>query len=158
MTAEQFSAAYERYAGQIRAYCLKRIGPDAADDVAADVWLDAWQAWPRYEDRGFPVSAWLYRIARSQCADYVRDRVRRPTVELDPRLWHHDPTFVLVETVADIRPLLVRLRSPAQRLAIELRVLGYGLTDSARLMGATEGSVKALLNRARAHLEAMDRR
>ena len=53
---------------------------DLAEDLAQQVFLKAWQAIPRYEQRGAPFKAWLYRMAHNQMVDHFR--THRPTSDL----------------------------------------------------------------------------
>jgi len=60
----------------------RRVGdPDMAEDLAAEVWERALTAIERYQIRGVPFAAWLYRIAGNLVANYHRKR----------RLWHLVP-------------------------------------------------------------------
>ncbi len=77
-----FGALYDRFQPEILRYLTHRVGdPDAAEDLAQQVFLKAWQAIPRYESRGVPFKAWLYRMAHNQMVDYFR--TRRVTTDLE---------------------------------------------------------------------------
>ncbi|HET9223298.1 MAG TPA: sigma factor, partial [Roseiflexaceae bacterium] len=61
---DAISGLYERYAPQIRRYIASRLGdPILAEDICGDVFVKVLESLDRYEDRGWPFSAWLYRIA-----------------------------------------------------------------------------------------------
>src|SRR5690606_6871673 len=60
--ADAISALYERYEPKIRRYVLGRLGdPNLAEDICSDVFVKVLESLDRYEDRGWPFSAWLYR-------------------------------------------------------------------------------------------------
>src|SRR3954447_21686255 len=61
-----FAALYVRYYPVVLAFVSWRTR-DAllAEEITAQTFLQALQAFHRYEDRGLPVSSWLYRIARN---------------------------------------------------------------------------------------------
>ena len=65
--ANAFGQLYDRFLPEIVRYLTYRVGnPDTAEDLAQQVFLKAWQAIPRYEERGVPFKAWLYRMAHNQ--------------------------------------------------------------------------------------------
>src|SRR6266511_3617538 len=85
--ADAISALYERYAPQIQRYIASRLSdPVLAEDVCADVFVKVLESLSRYEDRGWPFSAWLYRIAYARTVDVLRQTRRRPFLPLDEAL------------------------------------------------------------------------
>lgn len=67
-----FSSLYERYLARVFRYCSFRVGSAAeAEDITAQVFLDALRALPRYRPQG-NFAAWLFSIARRRCADHHR--------------------------------------------------------------------------------------
>src|SRR6266487_3466716 len=85
--ADAISALYERYAPQIQRYIASRLSdPVLAEDVCADVFVKVLESLSRYEDRGWPFSAWLYRIAYARTVDVLRQARRRPSLPLDEAL------------------------------------------------------------------------
>src|SRR5262245_34985420 len=85
--ADAISGLYERYAPQIRRYIASRLGdPSLAEDICGDVFVKVLESLDRYEDRGWPFSAWLYRIAYARTVDVLRQARRRPSLPLDESL------------------------------------------------------------------------
>ena len=71
--ADAFGALYDRYQPEILRYLTHRVrAPEVAEDLAQHVFLKAWQAMPRYQQRGVPFKAWLYRMAHNQMVDHYR--------------------------------------------------------------------------------------
>lgn len=68
--AERFSAMYGELYGRIHAYAARRVARDAADEVAAEVFMVAWR---RFEDVPADPLPWLYGVARNVV---LRQRVR----------------------------------------------------------------------------------
>ena len=68
-----FTQLYERYAPAIYRYLYARV-QDAtlAEDLRAEVFARMVEGLPRYQDRGWPISAWLYRIAHDRSVDCYR--------------------------------------------------------------------------------------
>ena len=67
VTPAAFGALYERYHPLIFSYTHRCThNRMQAEDIASEAFLRALQALDRYEDRGVPFSAWLFRIATNQ--------------------------------------------------------------------------------------------
>ena len=74
---QAFRTSLNRF-GQIQRYIASRLGdPVQAEDVCADVFVKVLESLARYEDRGWPFSAWLYRIAYARTMDMLRQARRR---------------------------------------------------------------------------------
>ena len=54
-----------------------------AEDLTARTFHQALANIRRYNERGLPLAAWLYRIAHNLVANSYRDRARKPQVPLD---------------------------------------------------------------------------
>ena len=66
----RFAALYERNFERVYAYIARRVGDrDAAEDLTSEVFHQALANLGRYEWRGVPFAAWLYRIASNAIAD-----------------------------------------------------------------------------------------
>jgi RNA polymerase sigma-70 factor (ECF subfamily) len=59
-----------------------------AEDLTARTFHRALDALDKYEERGLPFAAWLFRIAHNLVANWHRDRSRRRFLSLD-RIWSH---------------------------------------------------------------------
>lgn len=62
---------------QVYSYAARTVGPDAADDVAQDVFLRVYRWLPKYRGEA-SFATWLFRIAHNVCSDYRRRRRREP--------------------------------------------------------------------------------
>ena len=60
--AERFAALYAAHYGAVYAYGSRRVGPDAADEVAAETFLVAWR---RFDELPAEALPWLYGVARN---------------------------------------------------------------------------------------------
>src|ERR1700731_304336 len=79
-----FAPLYERYVDQIHAYVYTLTHDmELAEDVTAATFARAIEELPRFEWRGVPYSAWLYRVAAHPGA---RGRPRPGWIELNPQL------------------------------------------------------------------------
>lgn len=145
-----FAPLYERYVDQIFGYVyMLTRNREQAEDVTAATFARAVEELPRFEWRGVPYSAWLYRVAANLVA---RERRRPAWLELKPHA-AVDPlsppdVAEANSRAAEIREAVSQL--PAhQRQAIVLRFSG-GLRNReiATIMGRSEGAVKLLTHRA----------
>ena len=73
---DAFGVLYERYLGPIYRYITTRVSDEQdAEDLTEHVFLRSFESLNRYEDRGLPYSAFLYRVARNVLIDHYRSRV-----------------------------------------------------------------------------------
>jgi RNA polymerase sigma-70 factor (ECF subfamily) len=153
-----FTELYRRYADRVYRFCLFRVNrPADAEDLMQQTFVRAIEALPRYEERGLPFGAWLFRIARNAVIDFqrsCRDHVDLDALTLagaDPSIG--DDTDGLVERDA-LLGALAKL-TPDQR-----EVLGYrffadlSARETGRLMDRDEATIRGLQARA---LEALRR-
>jgi RNA polymerase sigma-70 factor, ECF subfamily len=99
--AKRFAALYKDSYGAIYAYASRRVGPGAADEIAAETFLVAWRKFDVLPSDPLP---WLYGVARNVVArEYAASGRRRETWAAlererpcstdsgedgdDPRLW-----------------------------------------------------------------------
>ena len=70
---ENFGPLYDRYYTSIFRFIFKRVSDkDNAADLAQQVFLKAMMNIGKYQDRGFPFSAWLFRIAINEVNMFYR--------------------------------------------------------------------------------------
>lgn len=152
--ADAFSALYQHYAPLIQRYIAARLGdPVLAEDVCADVFVKVLEGLVHYEDRGWPFSAWLYRIAYARTVDVLRRARRRPSIPLPPdeaQLGAFEPPDeAIMSRIAyhEIKDQMEALTNE-QRLVLRLRFdEDRSLAEIAQSLGRTVGSVKALQHR-----------
>src|SRR4029450_9575108 len=77
------SSIFDTYYSRVYNYGLTQLREtQAAEDLASDVMLRVLQSIPRYNVRGAPLSAWVFRIARNRLVDVRRRLIRRREVRL----------------------------------------------------------------------------
>jgi RNA polymerase sigma-70 factor (ECF subfamily) len=144
---------YDRYFPTLYRYALARTARrDEAEDIAAAAFMRALEGIDRYDWRGRPVLAWLYRITHNLVADRNRRSRRKPAVPLDEvapgDLSGMDPDLPRVE----LHDALARLKDE-QRDVIILRFLSaLSLRETATIMNKSEAAVYSLQVRALANL------
>lgn len=159
LTHTDIEAAYVAHGPALLRYIAGLVrDADAAADLLGDVFVGALRRAPAYQDQGWPLSAWLYRIAHSRAVDFCRQRDRRPTTSIAS--WHAaaPPPDATIVARMHCRTLLDAAKlTPDQRAVVELRFLeDRSIAEVAELLGRTEGAIKALQYRALAALAAAD--
>lgn len=143
-----FAQLYNRYAQPLYRYIYFRIGdPDLAEDLQAEVFLRVFESLDRYEDRGWPLSAWLYRIAHDRTVDVIRRRRFRQTVPLESWSGACEGPDHEIDVRLDCEELQRHLRdlTDDQRQVIYLRfIANLSVQEVALRLGRSEGAVKAL--------------
>lgn len=139
--------------GRIYAFVRAQVGAQAdAEDITAQVFMNAYHAYERFEARNTTPAAWLFRIARNASLDHFRAHGRREklrrTIEHQPVV-EEDPAAQAEERI-QYRALLVRVgRLPdRQREAISLRHSGLSFEEVGQLMDCSEDAAKMLYHRA----------
>jgi RNA polymerase sigma-70 factor, ECF subfamily len=148
-----FEDLYRDYLGRIYAYVRAQVGSAAdAEDVTSQVFMNAYQAYARFETRNSTPAAWLFRIARNATLDHFRagnrrERLRR-TIEREPQA-EEDPAGRAEERI-QYRALLARVAElpERQRDAISLRHSGLSFDEVGSLIGCSEDAAKMLYHRA----------
>lgn len=151
---EAFGLLYERYVAQIYRYLYYRTGNiQDAEDLTARTFYRALEHLPRYQERGLPFAAWLYRIAHNIVVNWQRDRRRRPIIALDRVVTYvgveEDPQGVLEEREEREQLLRAfrRLSPERQELLILKFVEGMSNAQIGAIMGRSEGAIKSLYHR-----------
>ncbi len=149
-----FGELYSRYVARIYNYVYYRTGNHQdAEDLTSRVFFRALVHIGRYTDRGVPFSAWLYRIAHNQVANWHRDRSRKRVVPLDDFMASSkaaDAPEAVTESSDEEARLLRSIRElPAdrQQLLVLKFVERLSNAEIGTIMNRTEGAVKSLYHR-----------
>lgn len=151
---EAFGQLYGLYVEKIYNYIYYRIGNHHdAEDLTAKVFHRALNHISRYNNKGVPFAAWLYRIAHNLVANWHRDRSRRQVVALESANLTGDrrenPARAAERT--NERELLL---AAIQKLPVERQELltlkfveRLSNAEIGHIMGRSEGAIKALYHR-----------
>jgi RNA polymerase sigma-70 factor, ECF subfamily len=152
-----FAALYDVFAPRVfRFFRFRVASADAAEDLTQRVFVKMIEQLPKYESRGIPFAAWLFRVARNAWID--EERTAHPAVSID-RIAEsesvtdgpHELAAAAIESEM-LRSAIVAL-SPDQREVIACRFFaGLSCRETAAQMGRSEGSVRVIQHRALAAL------
>lgn len=153
-----FEEAFAAEFGPIYRYLRRRVGAEAAEDLAAAAFTAAYASWDR-RDRERPIRPWLYGIAANLLRHHWRSERRMLRAYARTGV---DPVLPEVDAAVDRADAAVRFRELALALAglrgrdreILLLHAWAELSDReiAEALGLPIGTVKSRLHRARAGL------
>jgi RNA polymerase sigma-70 factor (ECF subfamily) len=153
----RFSELYEANFERVYAYVIRRVRDrDEAQDITSDVFHLALKSLPRFEWRGVPFAAWLFRIAFNEIADRSKSVAKRRAHERD-----FQESDAGVEEAADVDDaerrgrlfkLVDRLPRDQSRVIVMRFTEDRSIREIAIALGRSEGSVKQLQFRAMQNL------
>jgi RNA polymerase sigma-70 factor, ECF subfamily len=143
----RFVDLYERHFHRVYAYAMRRTASRAeAEDITSEVFERALVNLPRFEWRGVPLIAWLFRIAANALADR-RQQIEHDSTDPPPDV-PDERESATIERRAMLFQLVDRLPD-LQRQVIEMRFVdGKSIRDIAAALKRSEGAVKQLQLRA----------
>jgi len=133
---------------------LRVVAPDAAEDVAAETWLQVVRglAGFRGDEQGW--RAWLFTTARRRAIDEARRRSRRPERALEETLPGRlpaapDAADLALEHIGTWSALALVARLPSHQAEVILLRVVAGLDNEtvARLLGRSPGAVRVAAHR-----------
>jgi len=159
----RFADLYEANFERVYAYVVRRVRDrDEAQDLTADVFHLALKSLPRFEWRGVPFAAWLFRIASNEIADRSKSVARRRAHERDSAAMDDDAGerggvaagVEEAERRARLFKLVERLPRDQARVIAMRFAEDKSIREIATALGRSEGSVKQLQFRGLQNLRA----
>ena len=156
---QAFNFIVQRYQSQVLNLSARIIGDRGrAEDVTQETFISAYQAIGRF--RGGSLRAWLMRIAANASRDSLRGSRRRPEQSLDESL--ESPSFQPAsaeaspeehaersELNAELQKAILALSDDQRAVLVLIDVQGFSYEETTESVGASIGTVKSRLNRAR---------
>ena len=133
---------------------LQVVAGDAAEDVAAEVWLEVARKLRRFGGSEPEFRGWLFTLARRRVIDLRRSGARRPVRltadagELDRPAADDTAAAALDNLSTEDALALIATLPPPQAEAVVLRVVaGLDVAQVARILGKRPGAVRAASHR-----------
>lgn len=154
-----FNFIVQRYQSQVLNLSARIIGDRGrAEDVTQETFISAYQAIGRF--RGGSLRAWLMRIAANASRDSLRGSRRRPEQSLDESLESQSFQPVSAEPSpeehaerselnAELQKAILALSDDQRAVLVLIDVQGFSYEETTESVGASIGTVKSRLNRAR---------
>lgn len=158
---DAFTALYEAHADRVYRYLLSRT-PSVADaeELTSRTFVNAFTNLGSFRGRG-SFESWLMTIAHNLLVNWYRDRGRRPpTAPLEEALSIPSETpgpearLLRQESIRQVREALGSLAPDRRRLVALKYARGMSNAEIGRMMGRSEGAVKALHHRTLRQLQA----
>jgi RNA polymerase sigma-70 factor (ECF subfamily) len=168
-----FEELYAQYGEGILRHVSRLVRSDAAQDLAQEAFLLAWQRAEQWDGRG-TFKAWLYRIATNLALNHLRTVRRRreeplhaagrggsgeledeedvPTWMFDDGALGPDAAVERSERLAQVRQLVDGLSERKRRLFRLVHEYEMSVRDAADELGIPEGTAKSRLHYARKEL------
>jgi RNA polymerase sigma factor (sigma-70 family) len=157
---EQFTVLFRRHAPHIQRYVVRRLGPDAADDIVAETFLLAFRQRDRYDQERADARPWLYGIATNLIGRHRRAEIRQyRALARTGADQVTEPFTDRVDERVSASTAGRRIAAALARLSAELRdtllLVAWGdlsYDEAAAALGVPVGTVRSRLNRARSKL------
>ena len=151
---EAFGLLYDHYLPKIyRFIFLKTSNRAEAEDLAHEVFLNAWQSMYRYKDEGFPFSSWLYQIAKNAVIDFYRtskkniqlEAVNEEFVKIDATYAENLETAMVLEKLQKN----IRVLKPDYQDVLIMRFIeDMSHEEIAAILHKSEGAIRLIQHRA----------
>jgi RNA polymerase sigma factor (sigma-70 family) len=160
----EFSLVYERYFDDIFRYVAKRIGAEAAGDVAADVFIAAFEKRERYDTSRSMCRPWLYGIASNLVRDHLRRQKRRGRAYLraavidagdDQSMGDAEARAAAALMVPEINAALGKLNAGDREVLLLFALADLSYEDIAEALDIPIGTVRSRLSRARKRMQEL---
>ncbi len=151
----RFGELYEINFERVYAYVARRVrNRDTAEDLTSEVFQKALAHLPRFQWRGAPFAAWLFRIASNVIADRFKTTARENPVVDEQIMATTETSFEEVERRARLFRLVGELPDDQRRVIAMRFAEEKSIREIATELGRSEGAVKQLQFRGLQHLRS----
>ncbi|MBO2465800.1 RNA polymerase sigma factor [Actinomadura violacea] len=157
---DAFAEIFHRHFAEIHRYAARRLGADAADDIAAETFLVAFRKRGRFDPGHRSARPWLYGIATRLIGLHRRGEGRRyralaRTPAEHVQDGHEDRVAARVtagDAGADLADALARLPRGERDVLLLVALADLSYEEVGRALGLKTGTVASRLHRARRRL------
>jgi len=147
---QAFAMLYDAYVDSIFRFIYIRVeDQQTAEDITSGVFLRAWEKLGKYQQRGLPFRAWLFRIARNAVIDHYRTRKEvaplEAAINATDKNTHSVSEGVAIKLEAEKILKLMHHLTEDQRNVLTLKLVhGLDTEEVAKVLGKRQGAVRAL--------------
>ena len=150
--ADSFGQLYDKYIDKVYRHLYYRTGnATEAEDLAAQVFLKAWNAMGRYRPMGRPFGGWLLSIGHNLLIDHYRAHKVSTSLEdvIIPAGDSADPVLLAEKSFASasLRHAIKQLKRDQQAVVVMRYINGLDYSEIAQALGKSEGAVRVILHR-----------
>lgn len=158
-----FTSIFTCHSQDVFTYFVRRVGPDEADDLTAETFLQAWRARGSYDASRGTCGQWVHGIAHNMLRRRWRDGERADRAMLRLRMaacadrLGEDEEQVVERIIATelapgLRAGLDKLSEVQRKVVLDHVLRDVSFEELAEDLGRDAGSVRSSLHRARRHL------
>ena len=141
----RFADLYDSHFDRIYAFVARRVGNrQEAEDITSEVFHQALGSIRKFQWRGTPFIAWLYRIAWNEIIDRAKRSKREMEMTVEPTHEEIDE----VERRAALFQMVDRLPDAQREVIVKRFAEDRSIAEIATQMGRSEGAIKQLQFRA----------
>ena len=117
-----------------------------------DVFIEAWQALPRYKRSKTPFLGWLFTICRHTVIDHYR--TKKDHLYLDNNIVLEDPGKTPEElaeaqfTRQEVRRTILQLPYEQQEVILMSFIEGFDYKEISTILNKSEGNIRVIVHRA----------
>lgn len=159
--SDAFGELHDYYVDAIYNFLASRMSdPLDAEDLTGEVFLRAWRSLKNYRQKGYPFSAYLFRIARNLLIDHYRQAQRedKDLVETEDigsvKGAEKSPDAIIAtkQEHQQLRRYLDSIREDYRDVLVLRFLSGLSPDETAKVMQRSSGAVRVLQHRALAAL------
>jgi RNA polymerase sigma-70 factor (ECF subfamily) len=154
----RFAELYETYFQRVYAYIARRVhNRQEAEDLTSEVFHQALTSLPRFEWRGVPFAAWLFKIASNSIIDHSKRAAKEQEILPTTEVITEEINIEEIDRRARLYQLVDRLPTDQRRVIVMRFADDKSLREIAQELGRSEGAIKQLQFRALQNLRAWER-
>jgi len=156
---QAIAALYDLHYQAVYKYIFFRVNDQpTAEDLSAEVFIRMIKRLNTYQDRGRPLLAWLYTIARNMVTDHHRKDGKRDDLPIKDQILTDQqpgPSQLVVENQAQdcYRRALTHLPETQRQVVVGRFIEERSIPEIAGLINKSERAVRSLQHRALKSLE-----
>ena len=153
----RFAELYENNFDRVYAYIARRVrNRHEAEDLTSEVFHQALAGLPRFEWRGVPFAAWLFKIAANAIIDRSKRAAKEQEILPSTEPVSEEFNFEEIDQSARLFRLVDQLPTDQRRVIFMRFADDRSLREISQELGRSEGAIKQLQFRALQNLRAWE--